>query len=288
MPAAPSETIACRFAWPNEAADLWRDLHQTRVPFAGRRSEAPHYVEIEDGDTSTTVLTGGLPFHARSGERMLDSLLVVRGESARKFSLGIGVELKHPLLEAMSLLAPVPQVIGSAAPPSPADSSWLFQIDVRRVIATHWEPVAADGSTCGVRVRLLETGGRAAHAKLMGFRPFTSARRLDFRGNVLGECKLNEGTVEIDLPRHQCRLERSFVAERKGRIAADRLETALEEIVSAPASLALAAYHMGPTAVSRARRKHPQLSSQQLVDRAAGSKTRAYVANVLGRFEGSG
>jgi alpha-mannosidase len=195
--------VAARFAWANEAADLWRGLHQTRVPFGRRKSEAPHYVEIEDGDTASTVLTGGLPYHCRVGDRMLDSLLVVRGESARKFTLGIGVELKHSLLEAMSLTSPLPRVLQNAAPPSPADSSWLFQIDVRRVVATHWEPVHADGRVVGLRVRLLETGGRPAHAKLMAFRPLTLAQRLDFRGNHLADCNLTEGAAEIELAPHQ-------------------------------------------------------------------------------------
>ncbi len=45
--------------------------------------------------------------------------------------------------------------------------------------------------------------------------------------------------------------------------------------------LALAAYHMGPTAIARARRQHPKLSSEALIKRVAGPKTRAYVANVL-------
>ena len=50
-------------------------------------------------------------------------------------------------------------------------------------------------------------------------------------------------------------------------------------------TLALAAYHMGPTRVSRLRREHPQLSSSQLVEQHAGPKTRAYVKRVLAESE---
>jgi soluble lytic murein transglycosylase-like protein len=42
-------------------------------------------------------------------------------------------------------------------------------------------------------------------------------------------------------------------------------------------TLALAGYHMGPTRVARLKRKHPTLSSQQLVDRFAGPQTKAYL-----------
>jgi len=51
--------------------------------------------------------------------------------------------------------------------------------------------------------------------------------------------------------------------------------------------LALAAYHMGPTAVAKLQRQHPELTTDQLLalngENQVGPKTRAYVANVLRR-----
>jgi len=64
-------------------------------------------VEIVSGESRTAVLTGGLPYHRVVGDRMLDSLLVVRGERQRKFLLGIGVDLAHPIHEAIALLGPL-------------------------------------------------------------------------------------------------------------------------------------------------------------------------------------
>lgn len=46
-------------------------------------------------------------------------------------------------------------------------------------------------------------------------------------------------------------------------------------------TLALAAYHMGPTRVSQRRRENPGLSSAEFVEQHAGPKTRAYVRRVL-------
>ena len=50
--------------------------------------------------------------------------------------------------------------------------------------------------------------------------------------------------------------------------------------------LALAAYHMGPTAIARLRREHPALSTDELLkldgENQVGSKTRAYVKKVMG------
>ena len=51
--------------------------------------------------------------------------------------------------------------------------------------------------------------------------------------------------------------------------------------------LALAAYHMGPTAIARLRLAHPNLTTDELLaldgEGQVGPKTRAYVANVIRR-----
>jgi alpha-mannosidase len=113
----------CRFAWANEGAELFRTLHQTRTPILEKRFESPHYVEITDEKTSTAILTVGLAFHRRQEDRMLDTLLVTRGERQRKFHLGIGVDVQHPLHEAIGLLTPPITVPGVPAPSSAAGCS---------------------------------------------------------------------------------------------------------------------------------------------------------------------
>ena len=53
-------------------------------------------------------------------------------------------------------------------------------------------------------------------------------------------------------------------------------------------TLALMAYHMGPTAVRRGEAKHPGLSPQQLLEVHAGPQTRAYVAKILRGYADGG
>ncbi len=106
---------AARFAWANEAAELYRSANLTRQAAKGKRFEAPLYVEIDDAAVRTAILTGGLPFHRRYGMRMLDTLLVVAGERCRRFRLGVGVELKNPLHESLSLLTPALSLAESSA-----------------------------------------------------------------------------------------------------------------------------------------------------------------------------
>ncbi|MBI2478392.1 MAG: hypothetical protein HYV60_07045, partial [Planctomycetia bacterium] len=190
---------ACRFAWADETAELFRGVNQIRQKANRKKLEAPLYIEINSGEMQTTVLTGGLPFHKRVGDRMLDTLLSVRGERQMKFRLGLGVDLPQPHNEALGLLAPATFVFQTASAPKSGDSSWLFHIDARSVVATHWEPVVEGDTIAGVRVRLLETSGRAARARLSAFRPVRSARRLDFKGDSRGECQLNEDRVQLEL-----------------------------------------------------------------------------------------
>ena len=79
---------AARFAWPDETADLWRGVGLARQKTDAARLEAPEYLEIDNGSGRLTIFTGGLPYHRRSDPRMLDTLLVVRGETCPPISAG--------------------------------------------------------------------------------------------------------------------------------------------------------------------------------------------------------
>ncbi len=194
---------AARFAWANEAADVYRSANLTRQPAKGKRFEAPLYVDVDNAGIRTTILTGGLAFHRRYGLRMLDTLLIVSGERCRRFQLGIGVELKNPLHEALQLITPSPAVAQTAAPPRPTHSSWLFHVDARNVTATHWDVVSEAARPVGFRVRLLETQGRPAKVGLQCFRTVTSARKLNFLGEVLSECPIESGAIQLQLSAHE-------------------------------------------------------------------------------------
>ena len=50
-------------------------------------------------------------------------------------------------------------------------------------------------------------------------------------------------------------------------------------------ALAVAAYHMGPTAVAKGQRKYPDLSPSDMINKHGGPQTRAYVKKVLKLIE---
>ena len=157
---------AARFAWLDPEAKLFRGANLATVPTEAVQLVSPHFLDIRTEKTRTTLLAAGLPYHRRYGQRKLDTLLLVRGETARRFRLGIALDPPNPLSAALDFLAP-PAMLPDAARPG-RDSGWLFHLDVRGVLATHWEPLT-DGPA-GFRVRLLETDGRAVSLNLRSFR----------------------------------------------------------------------------------------------------------------------
>ena len=184
---------ALRFAWKDETAVLCRSVHLAGEPTDLTQFESPHFVDIRRGKQRTTLLCGGLPYHRRLGLRKLDTLLVVHGETARSFRVGIGIDVPHPTGAALGFLAPPIVLADQPAPPTP--SGWLFHLDCRNVLATHWEPLLStphapredplgetprqtDGLR-GFRVRLLETDGRGVQLGLRCFRAVASAHKIN-------------------------------------------------------------------------------------------------------------
>jgi alpha-mannosidase len=193
---------ACRFAWADATADLRRSVHLGSHATDGSRLEAPHFVEVVGEQIRTAILTGGLPYHRRVGLRMLDSLLIVRGETARRFRLGVGLDLPHPWQAAVELLAP--QLgLASVPPPASGRSGWMFHIDARHVAATGWSPLEEQGRVVGFCARLLEVEGRPGRVRLRCFRAPLAARRVNYQGEPLGDLAIEEDAVQLTIAPHE-------------------------------------------------------------------------------------
>ena len=195
--------LAARFAWPTEDAELHRSVQHGRFQTTAKRIESPLYVDVQTATTRTSLLMGGLPYHRRIGLRMLDTMLLAKGETRTSFRLGIGIDLPNTLPAALESLLPETQLSQSAAPPAPVRSGWLFRPDVRNVIATQWEARYDGDRVIGFRVRLLETEGIAGRVNLRCFRPLDSARSVDFLGQPQSDLILDGDRLQLDLAAHQ-------------------------------------------------------------------------------------
>jgi len=189
-----------RFAWPEDDADIYRDVGLARQSTEARRLEAPHYIEVRTPRARTALLTGGLPYHRRTGTRMLDTLLVTAGETGRTFRYAVGFDLPHPMQQALEMFSPLVAVPGAPRPAGGHNSNWLFHVDAKNVVATHWSARhESDQGGLIVRVRLAESEGFSGRVRLRAVRDIENARQIDFRGETLAELPIAGDCVTIDV-----------------------------------------------------------------------------------------
>jgi len=193
--------VAARFAWPDSTCEIYRSIHGASHRTDAKRIEAPLFVDIRAGGNRTTILSGGLPYHRRIGLRQLDTLLLVKGETAQSFRLGIGIDLPYAAPAAWDLFAAPTVQENMPAPAAP--SGWLFHIDARNVIATHWEPLVENGKVVGFRARLQETDGRSGRVNLRTFRNVGTARLLNFQQAPRGELTVAGDRIQLDFANYE-------------------------------------------------------------------------------------
>jgi alpha-mannosidase len=147
--------------------------------------------------------------------RMLDSLLVVHGETARSFRMGLGVGLVHPVPAALEMCGPRIEWSEKAAAPM-APHGWLFHLDARNVMATYWSPLLLSGRVGGYRVRLMETEGRGTRVGIRSFQSIHAARKVDWASSQPAELETDGDKVTLDLrPYEWVQVEADFVNVEK-------------------------------------------------------------------------
>jgi alpha-mannosidase len=199
-----SNYYACRFAWNDETSVLTRSVQQTAQPAPDNRFDAPHYIEIAEGEMRTTIVPVGLPFHRKSSERMLDTLLVVAGETARRFEFVITCDEPYPMRAALDAYSPPILVPTEHGPPAAGPSGWFLHVDSKNVQITSVRPVEPqEGKPAGLRIRLLETEGRAKTTRLMCFKTPTSAQRVNLLGEILGSLPIIGDAVTIEMRQYE-------------------------------------------------------------------------------------
>lgn len=214
-----SNYYAARFAWNDSAASLTRSVLQGAQGIKEERFESPHYFEIATESQRTTILNAGLPFHRKTGDRIVDSLLVVAGETRREFRFAVAFDQNYPLQAALDVLSPVISVATAQGPPRIGRSGWFFHLDVRNVQVTRIMDRMAEPSErvdswdsqrdalpppgAGCAVRLIETEGRPIRAKLRCFRAPVAARQRNFRGNTVTDLTLEGDAVLVDLTAYE-------------------------------------------------------------------------------------
>ena len=124
---------------------------------------------------------------------MLDSILIVAGETARRFRFGIAIDPDYPMQSAVDALTPAVVVQTTSGPPPAGQSGWFFHLDSKNVQVLQILPLrpldpdensvssvadAAGGAASergfGFTLRLYETEGRHRALQIHCFRTPTS------------------------------------------------------------------------------------------------------------------
>lgn len=210
--------FASRFAWISETAAVTRSLFHMAQGFGGERFETSDYIEVADDEERAVIIPHGLPYHRYTGRRMVDSLLIVAGETRRRFQFTIAIDAKYPLEAAWNAMTPPVVVPTTQGPPRAGTSGWFFHLDARNVQLTRIlnlgdvdSPSLPTGDMDamplpvgpGFAVRLLETEGRARLVRLRTFRQPIYARKRDFQGQTLGELVLDGDAVLVEMAPHE-------------------------------------------------------------------------------------
>ncbi len=196
---------AMRFAWAASAAKVRGTLQQSQFMAGERRIESTGPIEIDDGDHRVTLVPHFLPFHQRTAHRMLDSLLIVQGESSRRFRYEIAVDSPHSCLTAANNSVP-PLVVPMAVLPR-KQSGWFFHLSAPNVQLLHVEfersvpedtPSGSEppGESC--RFDFIETEGKHAVVKFATFRTPRRAWEVDFQGKVLADLSIVGDQIQFE------------------------------------------------------------------------------------------
>jgi alpha-mannosidase len=210
-----SNYYGCRFAYNDVTAALTRSVLAGAHGFQGQRIESPHYLEIASEETRTTIVSGGLPFYRKTGDRLVDALLAVAGEERRSFTFWVVMDTPFPLEAALDALSPAIVVPGVPGPPPAGTAGWLLNVNPRNVQLTAIMPLrpnpesdASEGQDendvgPGFGVRLVETEGRHRTVRLHAFRAPRKARQRDFRGETVAELRIEDEAVLVDMTAYE-------------------------------------------------------------------------------------
>jgi alpha-mannosidase len=199
-----SSYLACRCAWPDANSMVRRTVLWCPEMTELDRPETPDALDITTRTQRTAILCGGLAHHRKASGRMLDTLLVAGGETARTFSMGVVLDLEYPYQAAQDFVTPPQAVATDDGPPALGVAGWLARIDHQNVAISRVEFAEdAGGRGWGLIFHLLETAGQSGRCRLRLFRNPTWARQVDFLGDTIVDLSVEEDAVWVDLTPHE-------------------------------------------------------------------------------------
>jgi len=138
---------AARFAWGNADFEPTIGISSGHHACLTKYVEAPYFIDLRCCDgvfrnetQSLTVFTHGLPYHRRTSDTRLDTILIAANEQRHSFRIDVGIDVSCTMAVAQELMVPhEPLVVRSPKPKIP--TAWLFSCDAKNVVMLKCEPL---------------------------------------------------------------------------------------------------------------------------------------------------
>ena len=216
--------VACRFAWENSVAAITRGVLGQASGFRGERFESPDYIEVADSDQRLLIIPHGRPYHRRTSDRTLDSLLLLDGETSRSFRFTVEFDQPYPMRPVLEAVVPCLEMPTDRVVPSKFASAWILSVSAKNVQATPLATAAGEPETSEssqedgpqqtpqkIRLLLQETEGRTADCLIRTARQPVEARLCQADGTTLQKLNVTAQGVLVEIQRFQIReLELTF------------------------------------------------------------------------------
>jgi alpha-mannosidase len=188
--------VCSRLAWGDEPLGRYRGLHDTHQPVRLEKFLAPSYLHVDNGHTPLTLFSDGLAYHRQSQLRVLDSLLIVRGESARRFRFAIGVGIETPHLTASQRHSDCLAIPLEANAPS---QQRFFHLASKNLLVVDSTPTFHPNGKCnGAILRIRESVGQSGQAALYAPAKLKGAKLLDLSGKPLEALPVTDDRVTLE------------------------------------------------------------------------------------------
>ncbi len=196
--------IASRIMWADLSMDIRYGSNWLGLPVAGRYIESGEWIEIREvsvDSRSITLSPWGLPCHRRIGDRALDTLLIVDGETSVNFRFGLCLDTVFPMKSILGSLTPPGECVAKVSSTSGSRHGWFLHASAKNVLVTHLgRRTSGNADLC---LRLLETEGRATQVRISAWKPFQTGKTTSFSDQPRAELSVNEGDIVLELEPHQ-------------------------------------------------------------------------------------
>jgi len=167
---------------------------------SGKRIDSPGGLLIDEVDKQTLIFTDGRPAHRKIGDRFIDSLLLVRGEQQRQFSMSLGFDVKAPLQALRAAISPPAQIPIAELPKTSV--GWLMNCSTPDIVVSDLK-VQSD-SPLSLSMLVITGCSDSRKVKLRFCRDLVSAERETGNPHLPRQAVTHEGDrVDLSLAGHE-------------------------------------------------------------------------------------